>query len=137
MQIKFVTGNSTGTVTAYYANTVPTQGNGNREQQFCAWFDPTADFHNSTVHWNPIEVVWYVDSLPIRVFRNYQNEGFPYPNQQGMRVYSSLWNTDNWVTRGGLVKIDWNSAPFIARYRHFRARACKWNGPVRISQCPT
>ena len=47
----------------------------------------------------------------------------PYPNQQGMRVYSSLWNADNWATRGGLVKIDRTSAPFVANYRRFRARA--------------
>ncbi|WJZ97921.1 hypothetical protein VitviT2T_016489 [Vitis vinifera] len=52
-----------------------------------------------------------------------------------MRVYSSIWNADNWATRGGLVKIDWYSAPFVARFRHFRARACKWNGPVSIDQC--
>ncbi|XP_076909436.1 putative xyloglucan endotransglucosylase/hydrolase protein 26 [Bidens hawaiensis] len=38
------------------------------------------------------------------------------------------------TTRGGLVKIDWTSAPFEAYYRRFRARACKWNGPVSISQ---
>ena len=79
---------------------------------------------------------WYVDSFPIRVFRNYQSEGIGYPNQQGMRIYSSLWNADNWATRGGLVKIDWTASPFVAYYRRFRARACKWNGrPVSISQC--
>ncbi|KAL7168107.1 hypothetical protein ACSBR2_038533 [Camellia fascicularis] len=161
MLIKLVPGNSAGTVTAYYMSStgnwhdeidfeflgnlsgqpyiihtnIFTQGIGNREQQFYPWFDPTADFHNYTIHWNPTEVVWYVDSLPIRVFRNYENEGIPYPNKQGMRVYSSLWNADNWATRGGLVKIDWSWAPFIARYNQFRARACKWNGPVSISQC--
>ncbi|XP_057468189.1 probable xyloglucan endotransglucosylase/hydrolase protein 26 [Actinidia eriantha] len=88
MQIKFTPGNSTGTVTAHYANpttldeidfeflgnvsghpyiihtNIYAQGNGNREQQFYPWFDPTADFHNSTIHWNPTGVVWYVDSLP-------------------------------------------------------------------------
>lgn len=52
-----------------------------------------------------------------------------------MRVYSSLWNADNWATRGGLVKIDWNSAPFRAGLSNFRPRACKWNGPVSITQC--
>lgn len=60
---------------------------------------------------------------------------FHYPNKQGMRIYSTLWNADNWATRGGLVKINWASAPFIARFRNFRARACKWTGATSISQC--
>nr|GEZ18366.1 probable xyloglucan endotransglucosylase/hydrolase protein 26 [Tanacetum cinerariifolium] len=109
MLIKLVPGNSAGTVTAralYGAH--------------------------KHIHSRPR---WYVDSIPIRVFRNYQSEGIGYPNQQGMRVYSSLWNADNWATRGGLVKIDWTAAPFEAYYRRFRGRACKWNGPVSISEC--
>lgn len=76
-----------------------------------------------------------MDSIPIRVFRNYEKEGIAYPNQQGMRAYSSLWNADNWATRGGLVKIDWKSAPFTAKFRRFRARACKWDGPTSAVQC--
>ncbi|CAL5396995.1 unnamed protein product [Camellia sinensis] len=161
MLIKLVPGNSAGTVTAYYLSStgnkhdeidfeflgnssgqpyiihtnIFTLGIGNREQQFHPWFDPTADFHNYTIHWNPTAVVWYIDGLPIRVFKNYQSEGIPYPNEQGMKVYSSLWNADNWATRGGLVKINWKSAPFIARYRNFRARACTWYGSFSISQC--
>ncbi|KAJ0881686.1 putative xyloglucan:xyloglucosyl transferase [Helianthus annuus] len=161
MLIKLVPGNSAGTVTAYYLSStgakhdeidfeflgnstgepytvhtnIYTQGQGNREQQFKLWFDPTANYHNYTIHWNPTEIVWFVDSVPIRVFKNYESEGIAYPNKQGMRVYSSLWNADNWATRGGLVKIDWTSAPFVANYRRFRARACKWDGSVSISQC--
>ncbi|GJW64563.1 probable xyloglucan endotransglucosylase/hydrolase protein 26 [Tanacetum coccineum] len=127
-------GNSTGEPYTVHTN-IFTQGQGNREQQFQLWFDPTANYHNYTIHWNPTEVVWYVDSIPIRVFKNYQSQRIAYPNQQGMKVYSSLWNADNWATRGGLVKIDWTAAPFVANYRRFRARACKWNGPVSISQC--
>ncbi|CAN4094396.1 unnamed protein product [Withania somnifera] len=110
-------------------------GVGNREQQFYPWFDPTADFHNYTVHWNPNAVVWYIDGIPIRVFRNYQFKGISFPNQQGMGVYTSLWNADEWATRGGLVKIDWSGAPFIASYRSFRPRACEWNGPLSIIPC--
>ncbi|KAJ6381158.1 hypothetical protein OIU77_029947 [Salix suchowensis] len=43
-----------------------------------------------------------------------------------MWIYSSLWNADDWATRGGLVKADWSQAPFTASYRNFNARACVW-----------
>ncbi|XP_057420444.1 probable xyloglucan endotransglucosylase/hydrolase protein 26 [Lotus japonicus] len=161
MLIKLIPGNSAGTVTAFYLSStgsqhdeidfeflgnttgqpyivntnIYTRGKGSREQRFFLWFDPTADFHNYTIHWNPTEIVWFVDSLPIRVFRNYENEGIAYPNKQGMRVHTSLWNADNWATRGGHVKTNWKGAPFKASFYHFRARACKWNGAVSINQC--
>ncbi|MFS7997903.1 putative xyloglucan:xyloglucosyl transferase [Helianthus anomalus] len=86
-----------------------TQGKGNKEQQFKLWFDPTTGFHNYTIH--PNAVVWFVDSIPIRVYRNYEIQGIGFLDRQGMQVYSSLWNADNWATEGGLVKIDWSRAP--------------------------
>ncbi|XP_076884972.1 putative xyloglucan endotransglucosylase/hydrolase protein 26 [Bidens hawaiensis] len=111
------------------------QGKAEREQQFRFWFDPTSDFHNYTIHWNPDVIVWYVDSIPIRVYRNYKSEGIGFPDQEEMHVYSSLWNGDNWATRAGEVKIDWSYAPFKASLRDFKARACEWNGPVSIRRC--
>ncbi|KAL8206167.1 hypothetical protein R6Q57_009732 [Mikania cordata] len=159
--IKLVPGNSAGTVTAFYLSStgdyhneidfeflgnstgepytlhtnIFIQGKANREQQFNLWFDPTADFHNYTIHWNPDAVVWYVDSIPIRVYRNYESEGIGFPDDQAMQVYSSLWNADNWATRGGLTKIDWSCAPFRAGLRKFSAKACTWNGPVSVYEC--
>lgn len=62
-----------------------------------------------------------VDNTPIRLFRNTESMGVPFPKKQPMRIYSSLWNADDWATRGGLVKTDWSKAPFTAYYRNFRA----------------
>jgi beta-glucanase (GH16 family) len=99
-------------------------GIGGREQRIYLWFDPTADFHTYTVSWTRKRAVFLVDGLPIRVFSNNEAAGIPYLSRQPMRVFSSIWNGDSWATRGGLDKIDWTHAPFIATYRNFRADAC-------------
>ncbi|KFK27296.1 hypothetical protein AALP_AA8G364000 [Arabis alpina] len=160
MQLKLVPGNSAGTVTAYYLKSngdtwdeidfeflgnvtgepyvmhtnVFTQGKGDREQQFNLWFDPTADFHTYSVLWNPHHIVFKVDDIPVRQFKNLEHRGIPYPKMQRMRLYSSLWNADQWATRGGLVKTDWSNAPFTASYRNFRADACV--SSAGKSSCP-
>ena len=68
-----------------------------------------------------------VDGTPIRQFKNLESRGVAYPKNQPMRIYSSLWNADDWATRGGLVKTDWSQAPFTASYRNFNANACVWS----------
>lgn len=64
-----------------------------------------------------------VDNTPIRVFKNAESIGVPFPKSQPMKIYSSLWNADDWATRGGLVKTDWSKAPFTAYYRNFNVTA--------------
>ncbi|KAL3621656.1 Xyloglucan endotransglucosylase protein 1 [Castilleja foliolosa] len=158
MQLKLVSGNSAGTVTAYYLSSqgpthdeidmeflgnvtgqpyilhtnVYTQGKGNREQQFYLWFDPTKNFHTYSIVWTPHHIVFLVDKTPIRVFKNGESIGVAYPKKQPMRIYSSLWNADDWATRGGLVKTDWSKGPFTAYYRNFNARA--WSGGLGDSR---
>ncbi|KAI8017171.1 putative xyloglucan endotransglucosylase/hydrolase protein 23 [Camellia lanceoleosa] len=141
MQLKLVAGNSAGNLSLLYFEflgnlsgdpyilhtNVFSQGKGNREQQFYLWFDPTADFHTYSVLWNPQRIIFSVDGTPIREFKNAESVGVPYPKNQPMRIYSGLWNADDWATRGGLVKTDWTQAPFTASYRNFNANACIWS----------
>ncbi|KAG6548044.1 hypothetical protein Mapa_010478 [Marchantia paleacea] len=151
-QIKLVGGNSAGTVTAYYLSSsmsspyhdeldfeflgnttgqpyilqtnVFANGVGAREQRLNLWFDPTADFHTYSVLWNNQIIIFAVDQRPIRIFKNNVNLGVDYPRFKPMGIYSSLWNGEEWATRGGLDKIDWSGAPFIASYKAFNIDAC-------------
>lgn len=77
--------------------------------------------------WNFFCFSFYVDGTPIREFKNRESIGVAFPKNQPMRLQSSLWNADDWATRGGLVKTDWTQAPFTASYRNFNEDACIWS----------
>ncbi|CAN1150207.1 Xyloglucan endotransglucosylase protein 1 [Linum perenne] len=64
-----------------------------------------------------------VDNIAIRVYENRESVGVAFPKTQPMKLYSSLWNADQWATRGGLVKTDWSKAPFTAYYRNFNTKS--------------
>nr|GMD38461.1 xyloglucan endotransglucosylase/hydrolase protein 9-like [Ipomoea batatas] len=150
-QIKLVEGDSAGTVTAFYMSSdgpkhhefdfeflgntsgepylvqtnVYVNGVGNREERVNLWFDPTKDFHRYSIVWTSRKVLFVVDDTPIRVHSNLEAKGIPFPRDQAMGVYSSIWNADDWATQGGRVKTDWSHAPFVASYTGFEIDACE------------
>ncbi|CAN0912444.1 Xyloglucan endotransglucosylase/hydrolase protein 24 [Linum grandiflorum] len=159
MKIKLVPGNSAGTVTSFYLKSEGTtwdeidmeflgnssgepyvlhtnifvNGIGNREQQFNLWFDPTTDFHSYSIAWNPSHIVLVVDDKPLREYQNLQPVNVPYPTSQPMKLYGSIWNADDWATRGGRVKTDWSKAPFTASFSDYNADVNK-NAPWYLSK---
>ncbi|KAK9130360.1 hypothetical protein Sjap_010847 [Stephania japonica] len=161
MKIKLVPGDSAGTVTAFYMSsetneprdeldfeflgnrtgqpyTVQTNvfasGKGEREQRVNLWFDPSREFHDYSILWNKRHIIFSVDDIPIRVYKNNVARGVPYPLSQPMGIYSTLWEADNWATRGGLEKIDWTKAPFYAYYRDFDIEGCTAAGPAECGR---
>ena len=131
MQLKVVLGNSAGTVTAHYLSSqgpthneiewsissslgtsvethtlsTPmcfTQGKGNTEQQFNWWFDPTKDFHTYSILWNPRHVIFSVDRIPIRDFKNRESD-FQRINQWGSLPAFGMQKTRQW--QAGLLRL--------------------------------
>lgn len=163
MKMKLVGGDSAGVVTAFYLSStnaehdeidfeflgnrtgqpyilqtnVFTGGKGDREQRIYLWFDPTKDFHSYSVLWNTYQIAIFVDDVPIRVFKNSKDIGVKFPFNQPMKIYSSLWNADDWATRGGLEKTNWSGAPFIASYTSFHIDGCEAVTPQEVQVCNT
>ncbi|KAK6911572.1 Xyloglucan endo-transglycosylase, C-terminal [Dillenia turbinata] len=163
MRMKMVGGDSAGVVTAFYLSSqtsehdeidfeflgnrtgqpyilqtnVFTGGKGDREQRIYLWFDPTKAYHTYSILWNMRQIVFFVDDVPIRVFKNCKDLGVRFPFNQPMRIYSSLWEADDWATRGGLEKIDWSKAPFVASYTSFHVDACDATTPQKAQICNT
>ncbi|KAG1368267.1 Xyloglucan endotransglucosylase/hydrolase [Cocos nucifera] len=158
MKLKLVAGDSAGVVTAYYMcsdlgagpdrdeldfeflgnrtgqpytiqTNVYRSGVGGREMRHMLWFDPTEDFHTYSMLWNSHHIVFFVDRVPIRVYRNTDRPNNFFPNEKPMYMFSSIWNADDWATRGGLEKTDWKNAPFVSSYKDFHADGCQWEDP--------
>ncbi|CAA6655551.1 unnamed protein product [Spirodela intermedia] len=97
-----------------------------REMKFHLWFDPTAAFHHYAILWNPDEILFLVDDVPIRRYARESGATFP---QRPMWVYGSIWDASSWATEGGRFKADYRYAPFVARFTHFTVGGCPADAP--------
>ncbi|PIN03077.1 Xyloglucan:xyloglucosyl transferase [Handroanthus impetiginosus] len=100
---------------------------GHREESFKLWFDPSKDFHTYEILWNSHQVVFTVDKIPVRVFKNNTARGIAYPSKP-MHIEASIWNAD-WAG-----KVDWTQAPFTAYFQDFDFYACSTQGDD-VSRC--
>ncbi|KAL5079145.1 hypothetical protein RYX36_007566, partial [Vicia faba] len=80
-------GNRTGEPYILQTN-VFSGGKGDREQRIYLWFDPTKAYHRYSVLWNMFQIVFFVDDIPVRVFKNSNDLGIKYPFNQPMKIYN-------------------------------------------------
>ncbi|XP_016574408.1 xyloglucan endotransglucosylase/hydrolase protein 2-like [Capsicum annuum] len=99
-------------------------GVGDREQRIQLWFDPTTNFHDYSILWNSHQIVFFVDEIPIRVYKNHRGIGYP---SQPMQSEATIWNGETWATENGKAKINWSNSPFIAQFQGFNIEGCSSN----------
>lgn len=75
---------------------------------------------------------FYVDNIPIRVFKNNTRVGVGYPTQ-GMMIEGTLWNGQGWASNGR--PINWREGPFKAIYEGFKIEGCPSGGPTISNEC--
>ncbi|CAL9044872.1 probable xyloglucan endotransglucosylase/hydrolase protein 32 [Musa acuminata AAA Group] len=97
-----------------------------REMRFHLWFDPTADFHRYAMLWNPDEIIFFVDDVPIRRYEKKTEATFP---DRPMWMYGSIWDASSWATENGKYKVDYQYQPFVARYTDFKIGGCSAFAP--------
>ncbi|XP_040993081.1 probable xyloglucan endotransglucosylase/hydrolase protein 32 isoform X1 [Juglans microcarpa x Juglans regia] len=103
-------------------------GDGNivgREIKFHLWFDPTQDYHRYAILWNPSEIIFLVDDVPIRRYPRKSDATFP---SRPMYLYGSIWDASSWATEDGKYKADYQYQPFIGRYTNFKIGGCTAEG---------
>ncbi|KAF6171451.1 hypothetical protein GIB67_017975 [Kingdonia uniflora] len=101
-----------------------------REVQFHLWFDPTENFHHYAIVWNPNEIIFLVDDIPIRRYPKKSDATFP---MRPMWAYGSIWDASSWATEHGKYKADYQYQPFVGLYNNFKLGGCTAYSPP---SCP-
>ncbi|KAG1362657.1 Xyloglucan endotransglucosylase/hydrolase protein 31 [Cocos nucifera] len=97
-----------------------------REMRFHLWFDPAAAFHHYAIMWNPDEIIFFVDDVPIRRYPREDGATFPV---RPMWIYGSIWDASSWATDDGKYKADYRYQPFVSRFTGFMIGGCSAYAP--------
>ncbi|GAB4857893.1 Probable xyloglucan endotransglucosylase/hydrolase protein 30 [Ancistrocladus abbreviatus] len=102
-------------------------GNGStgrgREERYKLWFDPTKDFHQYSILWNPKKIIFYVDRVPIREVMRNEAMGGDYPSKP-MSLYATIWDASSWATSGGRYSVRYEYEPFVSEFTDFILEGC-------------
>ncbi|XP_059290011.1 putative xyloglucan endotransglucosylase/hydrolase protein 1 [Lycium ferocissimum] len=94
---------------------------GGREEVYQLPFDPSEDYHTYQILYSPYRIVFFVDNIPVRTFKNNTNRGINFPTKP-MWIEGSLWYSQSlWAG-----SINWNREPFIAYYQDFDISGCPY-----------
>ncbi|KAI4364753.1 hypothetical protein MLD38_020807 [Melastoma candidum] len=114
-------------------------GNGStsrgREERYTLWFDPTHDFHRYSILWTAVNIIFYVDDVPIREIIRNEEMGGDFPAKP-MALYATIWDASNWATSGGRYKVNYKYAPFVAEFKDLALEGCPVN-PLQPFQSVT
>ncbi|KAG0460533.1 hypothetical protein HPP92_020446 [Vanilla planifolia] len=105
-----------------------------REMKFHLWFDPTANFHSYAILWNQMELIFFVDDVPIRRYARWSAATFP---RRPMWVYGSIWDASSWATDDGKYRADYRFQPFVSQFTRFVARGCTSASPPSCRPAPS
>ncbi|XP_059314700.1 xyloglucan endotransglucosylase/hydrolase protein 31-like [Lycium ferocissimum] len=106
-----------------------------REMKFHLWFDPTKAYHHYAILWDPNEIIFFVDDVPIRRYPRKDDATFP---QRPMYVYGSIWDASSWATENGRIKADYQYQPFIGKYSsNFKLAGCTANESPSCRRSPS
>ncbi|KAL9677635.1 hypothetical protein QQ045_005868 [Rhodiola kirilowii] len=97
-----------------------------REMRFHLWFDPTIDYHYYAILWTPVEIIFFVDDVPIRRYARKNEKTFPL---RPMYMYGSIWDASSWATENGKYKANYNYQPFVGKYKDFKIGGCTTSSP--------
>ncbi|KAJ1296385.1 hypothetical protein BS78_01G296500 [Paspalum vaginatum] len=92
-----------------------------REMRFHLWFDPTAGFHHYAITWNPDQILFLVDDVPIRRYERKTEATFP---DREMWAYGSIWDASDWATDGGRYRADYQYQPFVSGFTDLKIGGC-------------